>query len=122
MHKEQGSIWKSACRCRKEWKVTGTAGRKPTWQMWRGSKLEVNLSMLLFWGQANCWLGEFEVAEQQLNQAVKDKNLQGEAMLYLAFVKEKQGQGEGAGSTWSRLRNLCRVLKGTTRSCPRLLH
>lgn len=62
-------------------------------KMWRGPKLEVTRTMQLYLGQASYWMGEFDAAEEHLEQAAEDKNLQGEALLYLALVKEKQGQG-----------------------------
>lgn len=63
-------------------------------KMWQGPKLEINRSMQLYLGQASYWLDEFDAAEKHLNQSVKDKNLKGEALLYLALIKKKQGQEE----------------------------
>lgn len=65
-------------------------------RMWKGPKLEVNRNMQLYLGQTRYWLGEFKAAEKLLDQAAKDKNLAGEALLYLVLAKDKQDQGEEA--------------------------
>jgi len=61
-------------------------------EMWSGPRLEISHKMRLYTGEAQYWLGEFTIAEQNLNEAVKDKNIEGEALMYLSLIKEKRGQ------------------------------
>jgi len=60
-------------------------------KMWSGSRLKVTREINLQIGKANYWLGDFKAAEENLTLALKDKNLKGEAMMYMAMLKEKQG-------------------------------
>lgn len=60
-------------------------------KMWSGSRLKITREINLHIGKANYWLGDFKAAEENLTQASKDKNLKGEAMMYMAMLKEKEG-------------------------------
>ena len=65
-------------------------------EMWRGAELEITRQMQLYMGQSSYWLGDYKTAEGHLQQAAKSKNLSGEALIYLALVKDKQGKIENA--------------------------
>lgn len=65
-------------------------------KMWIGSRLIVTREINLYIGKASYWLGDFEAAEENLTQAMKDKSLEGDAMMYMAMLNEKQGNRQKA--------------------------
>ncbi|WP_027718308.1 tetratricopeptide repeat protein [Desulfovirgula thermocuniculi] len=66
-------------------------------RLWKDSPmLSVTPGVQLGVGQAQYLLGRFAEAEKSLSTALQEEQLKGEATLWLALVKEKQGRSEEA--------------------------
>ncbi len=89
-------------------------------EMWRGKKLDVNRNIRLYMGQANYWMSDFSVAEKHFTQAAKDKNLKGEALLYLALVKEKQGNNKKARQYLEQAQKIIQEIEKTYENLSKL--
>jgi len=61
-------------------------------KMWVGPRLEVTSLIALDLGIADYWLGNFTNAENNLNKALQNDSVRLEGLIYMALLKEKQGQ------------------------------
>ena len=79
---------------------------------WRGAKLIPTAEMMLPLGTAHYFLGNFEDAAQNLEAASRKDSLKGEALLWLALVKDRQGDTEGFASALAQLEEINPELGG----------
>ncbi|MDI6908018.1 MAG: hypothetical protein QMC81_11115, partial [Thermoanaerobacterales bacterium] len=70
-------------------------------RLWSGPRLQPRPDLRLSLGVARCLRGEYQPAVAELDPArknLRDRNAKGQATLWLALAKEKQGKAKEAGA------------------------
>lgn len=75
-------------------------------QRWKRNRLTPTTAIRLPLGKAQYLLGDFEAAAENLEAAGKNENLKAESLLWLALVRDAQGNAEAASDLLTQVKEL----------------